>query len=195
MYGKWKMKNKLAIFDMDGTLFDTKDVNYRAYKFAIEQCGFSINIDYKYYCDYCNGNNYKVFLPKIIPQITQSQMEQIHNCKKNKYASCLKYARKNEILFAMIESLKNEFIIALVTTASKKNVADILKAFEVNEYFDLIVTQEDVQKTKPDPEGYLLALEKSKVTKQNAIIFEDSEMGMLAAKASGIDYVQVYGYN
>ena len=122
-------------------------------------------------------------------------MEQIHDCKKNKYESCLKYARKNEILFSMIRSLKNEFIIALVTTASKKNVVDILEAFEVYEYFDLIITQEDVRKTKPDPEGYLLAIEKSKVIKQNAIIFEDSETGMLAAKASGIDYVQVYGYN
>lgn len=195
MYGEWKVKSKLAIFDMDGTLFDTKDVNYRAYKFAIEQCGFNVHIDYKFYCDYCNGNNYKVFLPKIIPQITQSQMEQIHDYKKNKYESCLKYARKNEILFSMIRSLRNEFIIALVTTASKKNVVDILEAFEVHEYFDLIITQEDVQKTKPDPEGYLLAIDKTKVIKQNAIIFEDSETGMLAAKASGIDYVQVYGYN
>lgn len=74
-------------------------------------------------------------------------------------------------------------------------MVDILEAFEVYEYFDLIITQEDVRKTKPDPEGYLLAIEKSKVIKQNAIIFEDSETGMLAAKASGIDYVQVYGYN
>ena len=195
MCGEWKMKSKIAIFDMDGTLFDTKDVNYRAYTHAIQECGFNVHIDYKFYCDYCNGNNYKAFLPQIIPQITQTQMEQIHNCKKNKYESCLKYARKNEILFSMIENLKNEFIIALVTTASKKNVDDILGAFEVSTCFDLIITQEDVQKTKPDPEGYLLALDKAKVVKQNAIIFEDSETGMMAARASGIDYVQVYGYN
>lgn len=50
------MKNKLAIFDMDGTLFDTKDVNYRAYKFAIEQCGFCIN--HKVIFDYLFKSSY-----------------------------------------------------------------------------------------------------------------------------------------
>ena len=44
-------KNKLAIFDLDGTLFDTKDVNYNAYQAAIKMTGIDANINYN---DYCN---------------------------------------------------------------------------------------------------------------------------------------------
>ncbi len=42
-----KMKNKLAIFDLDGTLFDTKDVNYYAYKDAMSSLNY--NLDYGYF--------------------------------------------------------------------------------------------------------------------------------------------------
>lgn len=54
---------KLVIVDLDGTLFDTKDVNYHAYKDAISPYGF--DIDYKYYCEFCNGRHYLDFLPQL----------------------------------------------------------------------------------------------------------------------------------
>lgn len=50
---------KLIIVDLDGTLFDTKDVNYHAYKEAIAPYGY--DMDYKYYCEFCNGRHYLDF--------------------------------------------------------------------------------------------------------------------------------------
>ena len=186
---------KLAIFDLDGTLFDTKDVNYKAYSKAIQECGYQVDIDYKYYCDFCNGNNYKTFLPVLIPKITPEKMQAIHDAKKRLYASYLKYAVKNERLFSLIESIRGEYVIALVTTASRENVDDILKECRVAEEFDIIITQEDVINCKPAPECFLLAMERAGVMAENTIIFEDSESGLEAAEASGADYVRVYGYN
>ena len=55
---------KLAIFDMDGTLYNTNDVNYFAYKEALEK--YNISIDYEYYCNYCNGRQYSVFIPPLV---------------------------------------------------------------------------------------------------------------------------------
>ena len=54
---------KLMMIDLDGTLFDTRMVNYLAYQEAIEPYGYSI--DYKYYCNFCNGRHYLDFLPQI----------------------------------------------------------------------------------------------------------------------------------
>ena len=51
---------KLAIFDMDGTLYNTNDVNYFAYKEGLNT--FGVDLDYDYYCNYCNGRHYKVFI-------------------------------------------------------------------------------------------------------------------------------------
>ena len=186
---------KLAIFDLDGTLFDTKNVNFSAYKEAIKQSGLQAEIDYDFYCSFCNGNNYKVFLPKIIADITEDQIKEIHDRKKQLYSEYLDLAKINEHLFSIIKSIREEYCIALVTTASRQNVDDILQRFNVKEYFDLLITQEDVQETKPNPECFLRAMDMVGVTAKNTIIFEDSKEGLKAAQLSGAQYVKVYGFN
>ena len=186
---------KLAIFDLDGTLFDTKDVNFRAYTEAIKRCHYQVDIDYQYYCDFCNGNNYKTFLPQLIPGIDEEGLQAIHNAKKELYASYLKYAVKNDFLFSLIKAIRREYVIALVTTASGKNTEDILKEFHVAEEFDIIITQEDVVDCKPAPDCFLLAMKLADVLAKDTIIFEDSDIGLAAARASGAGYVKVHGFN
>ena len=188
-------KNKLAIFDLDGTFFDTKNVNYTAYQDAIKMAKIEINIDYNDFCTLYNGKNYKDFLPKIIPNITEEQMKNIHDFKKNIYTKYLDKARKNELLFLIIKEIKEKFYISLVTNASRKNVEDILKKFSMKDLFDLFITQEDIKKPKPSAEGFLKAMDYFKISKENTIIFEDSEIGIQAAIESGADYVKVCGYN
>ena len=189
------MRTKLAIFDLDGTLFDTKNVNFNAYCRALEECGLRTDIDYGYYCAFCNGNNYKVFLPQLVPGITENKMQEVHRAKKDLYKKYLYLARKNEHLFCMIDHMKTVYQIALVTTASRANAEDILDEFEVEDKFDFLITQEDVTDTKPAPECFLKAVERAGVQKEDAIIFEDSETGLEAAKLSGVNYMKVYGYN
>ena len=139
------LKNKLAIFDLDGTLFDTKDVNYNAYQNAIKMTGIGIIIDYNDFCNLYNGKNYRDFLPKIIPNISEEQMKNIHNLKKDIYINYLDKAKKNNLLFAIIQEMKKSFFISIVTNASKKNVDDILEKFCVKDLFDLLITQEDIE--------------------------------------------------
>lgn len=189
------MKNKLAIFDLDGTLFDTKDVNYYAYQAAIEKIGLNIRISYEDFCNLYNGKSYKEFLPKIIPNITEKEIQIIHDYKKKLYVNYLGKAKKNKLLFSIILEIKEQFFIALVTNASKKNTNDILDEFLVKDLFDLIVTQEDIKKVKPSTEGFIKAINYFNVSKKNTIIFEDSEIGIQAAVNSGIDFIRIYGYN
>ncbi len=190
------MKTKLAIFDLDGTLFDTKEVNFNAYNQAIIDSGLkNVRFDYKYYCEFCNGNNYKVFLPKIIKNITDEQLNNIHERKKLYYTKYLSKARKNESLFSIIESIKERYYIVLSTVASRKNSYDILEAFDVLEKFDLIITKEDVKNTKPSPECFLKAMDYFKITSDDTIIFEDSKTGLEAASKSKANVVKVLGFN
>lgn len=189
------MKDKLMIFDMDGTLFDTKDVNFLAYKEAISVCGFPSDIDYEYYCKFCNGNNYKVFLPHIVENASLESMEAIHENKKRLYPKHLNRAKKNEPLFSLIETARRRYVIALVTNASRKNTLELLRVFHVEGYFDMIVVQEDVTEPKPSPECFLKAMSLAGIGKNDTLIFEDSESGLTAARLSGAHYLRVYGYN
>ena len=189
------LKNKLAIFDLDGTLFDTKDVNYNAYQNAIRMAEIDVKIDYDDFCKLYNGKNYREFLPKIIPNISEEQLKKIHNFKKNIYQEHLDKAKKNDLLFSMIEEIKEKFYISIVTNASKKNVKDILEKFSVKNLFDLLITQEDVKNPKPSAEGILKVMNYFNISKENTIIFEDSEIGIQAANKAETNYVKVYGYN
>lgn len=185
-------KKRLAIFDMDGTLFDTKDVNYQAYKEAMIQCGFKTELNYEYFCEHCNGNHYQKFLPVILPGISSEQVGRIHDYKKEIYVQHLDAAKVHKHLFSIIDSIRNHYYIALATTASRKNTEDILNYFEVSDKFDLLVTQEDVSETKPSPECFTLAMKLAGVNVADTLIFEDSKEGIQAAQASGACYLSVY---
>ena len=186
------MKTKLAIFDMDGTLFDTKDVNYYAYKTALEELGYTI--DYDYYCKECNGRLYKQFVPEIIGENIE-HMEKIHERKKELYSCFLSKARVNSSLFTLIDSIKDNYYIALVTTASKKNTMEILDKFSKTKLFDLILTHNDINMPKPDPEGFNKAMKHFNIDSSNSIIFEDSKPGIEAAKKSGATVFVAVGFN
>lgn len=183
---------KLVIVDLDGTLFDTKDVNYHAYKDAIAPFGYEI--DYEYYCGFCNGRHYLDFLPQITTE-DKEILTQMHNAKKTAYQKHLDKAILNKGLVDIIRLLRKEYKTAVVTTASKENCYDILKQFGLVDLFDLILTHDDITKSKPDPEGFLKAMQHFGVTPKETIIFEDSEVGIEAAQKSEAFYYKTYRFN
>lgn len=183
---------KAALFDLDGTLFDTREVNYCSYAKAVEECGY--HLDRNFFYEECNGKHYKTFIPLVVDDA--SLYETIHHKKKSYYASFLDKARVNEALFTEIEELKAKGIrIGLVTTASEKNTLEILDAFGKRDCFELILTQENVEKKKPDPEGYLKAMDAFKVSGEETVIYEDSKDGITAGTRAGAKVVQVLGYS
>ena len=183
---------KLIIVDLDGTLFDTKDVNYHAYKEAIAPYGY--DMDYKYYCEFCNGRHYLDFLPQVTT--TDSEiLSAMHKAKKIAYKNHLDKAVLNKGLVDIIRLMRGEYKTAVVTTASKENCWDILNQFEIAGLFDLVPTHDDITKSKPDPEGFLKAMEYFGAKPEDTIIFEDSTVGLEAAERSGAFYYKTYRFN
>ena len=185
-------KKKLAIFDLDGTLFDTKNVNYYAYKEALEK--YEIKLDYDFFCKECNGKKYTQFLPKI-GVFSEDELLKIHKYKKEVYSKYLKEAKINVVLFDMIFSMKDNYYIALVTTASRKNTIEILNFFDKTVAFDYIITQDETIYPKPNPEGFIKAINYFGVSNDDVVIFEDSEVGIDAASKCTKNVYKVYGYN
>lgn len=184
------MKKQLALFDLDGTLYDTRKVNFFSYQKALEQFGYTM--DYEYFATRCNGRHYTTFLPEIMGN--ETHMEDVHELKKKYYGDFLSETAENKHLFEIIHAICNKYYIVLVTTASKKNSEDILKYHNRLEEFDLIISQEDVKKKKPDPEGFCKAMDHYNISKENTIIFEDSDVGIEAAEKSGATVFVVRGF-
>lgn len=78
-----------------------------------------------------------------------------------------------------------------MTTASKKNTYEVLEYFSITDLFDLILTRDDVDESKPDPQGYLLALRYFDCKAADAVVFEDSPEGIEAAERAGCDCYRV----
>jgi beta-phosphoglucomutase-like phosphatase (HAD superfamily) len=85
--------------------------------------------------------------------------------------------------------------VAVVSGALRDEVVPTLSAAGIAEAVTLVVTSEDVERGKPDPDGYLLALEllDRKIRPQDVTVFEDTEAGVAAAKAAGMRCVAVPG--
>ena len=201
------MKEKLVMFDMDGTLYDTVGSNYYAYKEALEQCGYTL--DREFFANVCFGHNYKTFVPLIIKdnlkgeytgqeldkevkeRVTEELLEKVHEVKKDVYQKYFDEIRVNEGLINLIKRIKYNTNVAIVTTASKKNVYDILDHFHHVDLFDYIFTQEDVKEQKPDPTCYIVAMEHFGVKPEESYIYEDSDVGLKAAYKSGANVIKV----
>lgn len=181
----------LIIVDFDGTLVDTKDVNYHAYKDALAKYGYAI--EYDYFCKYCNGRHYLDFIPQIVHD--NRLYTDIHKTKQERYSSYLSYARCNHFLVDLLKAMRATHKTALVTTASRQNCIEMMQQCGLNDLFDLVLTKEDVEHAKPNPEGFLKAMSFFSATPENTVIFEDSSVGLEAANATGATVYITYGYN
>ena len=175
-----KVKQKLAIFDLDGTLFDTSLVNYYSYKEALEKYNIKMSENLQKW----DGMSYKNFLPEIINNDSEL-IEKVHNMKIKLYEKNLDKARVNNNLFSIIEKIRDDYYITVVTTASKRNTEQIIKYFNKQEMFDYIITKEDVVHVKPDSEGFEKMMQKFNIKSENTTIFEDSDVGVMAARKTG----------
>lgn len=188
------MKLKLAIFDMDGTLFDTRKAVYEAYKTVVKQMGKTFSMEEKVFYKKCFGKRYRYFLPNEF-NLLPEEAEEVYRLKTELYPRFLSdKSSKNEVLFDILQAMSKQYYIAMVTTASKKNVRDILTYFDCNKFFDLILTAEDVVKGKPNAESNLKAMKFFSVESKNTVIFKDMEECLLAAEGIGAAVFKVEAF-
>lgn len=172
---------KALMFDFDGTLFDTKKLNFKAYQLAYFDLGVTITEEM---FDKTDGLSVYEFNQAMG---VDCDVEKLRELKKNYYADMVKYATPNRYLIKLIK--KTNCKTALVTSARLVNIDYLLKAYELK--FDVMITQEDVAKHKPEPDSYNLAIERLGLSPEECLAFEDSRPGFVAARKAGADCVMV----
>ena len=80
---------------------------------------------------------------------------------------------------------------ALVTNSSRKEALKVLQALDLLESLDVVLTREDVEHPKPDPEIYRLAAEKLEVPPEECLVLEDSSNGVRAGVAAGMNVIAI----
>ena len=175
-------------FDLDGTLIDTQRANYLAYKDSLLAIGLEIT-ETEFASN--TGLDSRVFLKNIYPNITDQDIAIVRKLKKKKYPLYFFECKLNIPLLDFILLNRNSKKIAAVTTGKIDNTYSILNYFNIMELFDVVITGDDVKNPKPDPEPYLLAIERLGMIADEILAFEDSEVGMKSATRAGISVLKV----
>lgn len=181
---------RALLFDLDGTLIDSAEANYSAYSRALLEHGVRIEPDAV--AKAAVGRQWREFLPAILREAGVVRDPAAIAARKGElYRAAVGELRVNVALLALAASVGPQMRTALVTTASGESVRAILRHPDLSHAFDLVVTGEDVTRHKPDPQAYLLALERLQLDPRECLAFEDSDVGVASAEAAGIAVVRV----
>ena len=95
----------------------------------------------------------------------------------------------------LVESLElfrnNGMKIALASSGMVEYINLVLKKFDIEKFFDIIITGDDVQKGKPDPETYHIACQKLGLPPTDCLVLEDATAGIASAKAAGCKCIAI----
>jgi HAD superfamily hydrolase (TIGR01509 family) len=185
---------KLIAFDLDGVLVDIKDAHYHALNLAL------LNIDKKYVIDknehlsFYDGlsTNEKLKMLTEKKGLPEELHKEIWDSKQKITIKMLEDINKNDKLISILSYLKlNGFNIVCCSNSIRQTINLALEKIGIIEYFDEIISNENVHNSKPYPEIYWEAMKRMKVLPEETLIIEDSPIGLLAAKRSGANVLRV----
>ncbi len=179
---------KAICFDFDGTLVDSEPLHYASWKEELQQfgCEFPMNI----YLDECSG----VSTVKVAQRLIDSYQlpivaEQLAAQKTARFVARLAHELPVPVegAVALLSFAKaSPLAIALVTGSYRVEIERILDGLGWADFFDLIITRDEVEQAKPHPEPYLKALAQLDVIPVEAFALEDSRTGIQSAWNAGL---------
>ena len=176
-----------AIFDMDGTLFDTEKLRIEMLKQASEEI-FGEAISDQILHD-------SLGVSAVTAEKLAKQRYGEHYPYKEIRARADNLERQfvrekgipvKEGIYNLLERLKKNGLLVALATSSRREIAEeYLINARVLRFFDIIVCGDEVEKGKPNPEIFLKAASELNCEPGKCLIFEDSQNGLLAASAAG----------
>lgn len=180
---------KAYLFDCDGTIADSMPLHYIAWSKALGEWN----------CPFPEERFYAWGGMPIVEIIEQLSTE--HGIQMPVRAVA---ARKEELYYEQISELKavpevlehieqqhGRIPFAVVSGSERASVQASLRAIGLLEKFETLVCAGDYVRSKPDPEAFLMAAQRLGISPESCLVFEDTQMGVDAAKAAGMAWVRV----
>ena len=184
---------KAVLFDMDGVLINAQEWHYEALNEVLQIFGFEITREM--HEDRYDGLSTAKKLQMLTNEV--GLPEHIHGMiNRVKQERTLRIAAQkcfpNVGHLVLVSKLKQKNIkVGVVTNSIRQTTEFMLTYAGLRDFLDVLVTNQDVTEPKPNPECYLLAMEKLGVLPVETVIVEDSPYGIQAAKASGATVITV----
>jgi beta-phosphoglucomutase-like phosphatase (HAD superfamily) len=178
-----------VLFDLDGVLTDTHDLQYSATRKAIlEYSSFDIDGDNEYKKVFnttiTTCEKLKILVEDQI--LKMDDIEQVYTLKKEHANEIFKTMSRDNTKIELFRFLKlNNINIGIVTNGNRASAIIILKTIGVWEYVDKLVANDDCIKNKPNSEPYIRAMMHFGGILEGYLILEDSDIGLTSARNTG----------
>ena len=183
---------KAVIFDWDGTIADTKKAVVQSFQKVLGEADCRVSNEF---IEKRMGIGTKKTIIEAFREchmrLDVSTLEKLANEKIRIHANLAHIVNLFDGVTELLEALQGKTKIALATMSNRKVVDKLLPAKRIESYFDVVVTADDVDKPKPDPEVFLVAAARLEVEPKDCVVVEDSVFGVQAAKAAGMRCIAV----
>lgn len=177
------------IFDCDGTLTDSMPIHYLAWHQTMQACGL----------DFPEERHYSVGgMPtnRIIEMLAREQgvvadAEAWAQAKEEAFVERLHLLQPIEPVVNVARHFRGKLPMAVASGGYRSVILRQLEQIGCHGWFDVLVTAEDTIRHKPDPDVFLLAAERMGVPPAECLVYEDSDLGLRAAAACGMDAIDI----
>lgn len=184
---------KAIIFDMDGVLVDSMPYHAKAWQKSFAGAGINVKKSEIYELE---GSNHKQTVDIIFRRSgrvpTDKDAEELSR-RKIEIFNRIEKVMPFDGMKELIAELAPVYRLAVVSGSNRKTVHGLVNKFFPGA-FQVIITGDDVQKSKPDPEPYLMAVEKLGLIKEECIVIENAPLGIRSAKNAGLRCIAVIAY-
>lgn len=190
------MKIKAVLFDLDGVLVDAKEWHYVALNKALE----------KHDCDPISRQDHltsfdglptrvKLRMLSKVKQVPEGLHDQIYETKQQLTAELIeRNSTKNKENIEAVQYLKDQgYNLACCSNAIRSSVERMLQSVGLYDFFDYILSNEDVGQPKPNPEMYIKAIEYFGLLPGECLVVEDNHKGFRSAINAGAKLMKVQG--
>ncbi len=182
------MKLRAVLFDHDGTLVDSEPIHYQLWVQVLRRYG--VTISEEVFNSVCAGmptlaNAVDLVKRYNLPVQAENLAEEKHTITKEFLAENA-YPLMPGVQKAIQALIEQGLTLAIVTGANQHSVGATVRTYSFDRHFAYVISADDVQKSKPAPDCYLLALEKLGLRPEECLAIEDTEHGLRAASQAGI---------
>jgi HAD superfamily hydrolase (TIGR01509 family) len=177
------------LFDCDGTIADSMPLHYVAWKQTLSEnnCDFPEKLFYDW------GG---IPTDKIVALLNEKHglampVEHVVTTKEHRFYDLLPTLKVIPEVLEHIDAKHGHIPFAVVSGGTRESVSKTLTILGLLDRFDILVCSDDYTRGKPDPEAYLMAAERLGVAPEKCLVFEDTDLGIQAAKAAGMQWVKI----
>ena len=178
------------IFDCDGTLADTMPTHYSAWTWMLEQYGIPFPEE-KFY-DFA-GKPTELIIRLLAEEsgVTVHDVPAMGKLKEQRYVDSIDAVKPIQVVLDIATRHRDHLPMAVASGGEGYVVTQTLEVIGVRDWFKVVVAAEDTQRHKPEPDVFLEAARRLDVDPTGCVVFEDSDLGLLAAVRAGMVGVDV----